>query len=151
MELYPLLVQLESEVVDEAATVLQRSHVTHYEVVGNTLTHRRLDDLFGVVLEAVRTRDLSGIGRYAEALAGSRFEEGFGITEVQDAFNALEQATWRRLVVALPAEELPEALAALSSVLGFGKDQLCRAYVALATQRRLPALDVGALVAGAAS
>ena len=151
MELYPLLVQLESEVVEEAATVLRRSHVTHYEVVGSTLTHRRLEDLYGVVAEAVRSSDLATIGRYAESLARARWEEGFGIAEVQDAFNALEQALWQRLVVALPPQDLPGALATLSSVLGFGKDSLCRSYVALATQRRVPSLDVGALVAGAGS
>lgn len=151
MELYPLLAQLEPEIVDEAGAVLARAHVVHYELVGTALTHHRLEDLYAVVLDALRTRDLARVGSYAERLAADRFGEGFGIAEVQDAFNVLEQAIWRRLVDALPASDLPEALTLLSSVMGFGKDELSRTYVALAAQRHSRALDVGALLAGAGS
>jgi hypothetical protein len=151
MELYPLLAQLEPEIIDEAGAVLARAHVVHYELVGKVLTHHRLEDLYAVLLEALRTRDLTGMGRYAEQVASDRFGEGFGIAEVQDAFNVLEQAIWRRLVDALPASDLPEALALLSSVMGFGKDELSRTYVALAAQRHARSVDVGALLAGAGS
>jgi hypothetical protein len=34
MELYPLLAQLEPEIIDEAGAVLARAHVVHYELVG---------------------------------------------------------------------------------------------------------------------
>lgn len=151
MELYPLLKQLEPEIVDEAGAVLARAHVVHYELVGKVLTHHRLEDLYAVVLDALRTRDLSGVGRYAERLATDRFSEGFGIAEVQDAFSVLEQAIWRRLVDVLPARDLPGALALLSSVMGFGKDELSRTYVELAAQRHSRSLDMGALLAGAGS
>ncbi len=151
MELTALLTGLESEVVEEATAVLARAHVTHYEVVGKLLTRHRLEALFEAVVGALRDEDLSGMGRYAEHLADERFSEGFGIAEVQDAFNVLEQAIWRRLVQALPASDLPEALTLLSSVLGFGKDELSRTYVALAAQRHSRSLDLSALLAGAGS
>ena len=73
---------------------------------------------------------------------------GFGITEVQTAFNAVEVVMWRRLVAIVPPQDLAEAVGLLSTVLGFGKDVLARRYVALASQRHVPTLDLSALFAG---
>jgi hypothetical protein len=85
---------------------------------------------------------------YAEKVARERFEDGYDVSEVQAAFNVLEQAMWRRVVDATAPAELAEAVGLLSTVLGFGKDTLARTYVSLASRRHVPSLDLSALFAG---
>jgi hypothetical protein len=151
MDLDVLLAEAEQGVLDEACATLQRAHATHYEAAGEGYTRQRLADLFRLVVEAISTRDLGEIGGYASGVAVVRFNQGFDISEVQQAFNALEEAMWRRVVAVVPPSELGEAIGLLSTVVGYGKDALARKYVSLASQRHVPSLDLSALFAGANS
>jgi hypothetical protein len=148
MDVAALLVTQEEEVVDEAFAALQRSHVTHYEAAGEAFTRRGLADLFRLVVTSIGDRDLAEMSVYAEKVAEQRFDQGFDISEVQMAFNALEEAMWRRVVDGTAPEDLAEAVGLLSTVLGFGKDALARKYVSLASERHVPSLDLTALFAG---
>jgi hypothetical protein len=151
MDLDVLLVEAQAGVIDEAYSALQRSHVTHYELAGEAFTRQRLTELFQEVVDAIRTRNLGTLGAFVEQLALERFEHAFDVSEVQIAFNALEEAMWRRVVSTAPADELAEALGLLSTVLGFGKDAATRKYVSLASKRHVPSLDLSKLFAGAGS
>ena len=148
MDVAALLVTQEDEVVDEAFAALQRSHVTHYEAAGEAFTRRGLADLFRLVVTSIGDRDLAEMSVYAEKVAEQRFDQGFDISEVQMAFNALEEAMWRRVVDGTTPDELAEAVGLLSTVLGFGKDALARKYVSLPSERHVPSLDLSALFAG---
>ena len=145
MDLATLLLDAESDIVGDSYTHLHRSHVAHYESAGEDLTRQRLDELFRLVVGAIRDRDLSAVGDYSAKIATERFEEGFDIGEVQAAFNALEQSIWRRVVAETPPEDLAEATGLVGTVLGFGKDVLARTYVSLASQRHVRSLDLSAL------
>jgi hypothetical protein len=151
MNLDALLVEGESGVLDEAYAALQRSHIAHYEAAGEQFTRQRLADLFRLVVDAIATRNLAEMSEFSEAVAVERFNQGFDIFEVQTAYNALEEAMWRRVVAAGPPAELPEAIGLLSTVLGFGKDALARKYVSLASERHVPSLDLSALFDGTGS
>ena len=146
-----MLVKAEPHVLDEAFSALQRSHVAHYEAAGELFTRQRLADLFELVVVAIRDRDLAAVGSYSERVAIERFNGGFDVSEVQTAFNALEEAMWRHVVSVEPAPDLAEAIGLLSTVLGFGKDTLARTYVSLACDRHVPSLDLSALFRGASS
>ena len=148
MDLDVMLLKVETQVIDEAYSALQRSQVTHYENGGESLTRQRLTDLFHVVVVAIRDRDLTGVGAYSERIADERFNMGFDVSEVQTAFNALEVVLWRRVVADVPPAELAEAVGLLSTVLGFGKDVLARKYVSLASSRHVHSLDLSALFGG---
>lgn len=148
MDLAALLQDAESSILEESFSSLQRSHVTHYEAAGEAFTQQKLAELFALVVTAIRSRDLASISSYAEEIASQRFSQGFDISEVQAAFNALETAMWRRVVTDTPPEELAEATGLLSTVLGFAKDALARKYVSLASHRHVPSLDLSALFAG---
>jgi hypothetical protein len=148
MDVAAVLLEAEQSVLDEAYTALQRSHAAHYEAAGEAFTRQGLADLFHLVLDSIRDRDLAEIGSYAEQVATARYGQGFDISEVQMAFNALEEAMWRRVVNAEPPGDLAEAIGLLSTVLGFGKDALARKYVSLACERHVPSLDLSALFAG---
>lgn len=95
MDLALMLMDAEQEVLDEAQSTLQRSHAHHYEAAGEKFTHERLADLFRLVVEAIRDRDLAAVGSYSQQVAVERFNSGFDVSEVQAAFNALEVAKWR--------------------------------------------------------
>jgi hypothetical protein len=142
MNVDEVLVETRSAVLEEAFASLQRSHAVHYEGAGDEFTHEGLDDLFDLVVTALRDRRLEPVGAYCEDLAQRRFEAGFGISEVQTAFNILEEAMWRRVVTGVPPAHLAEAIGLLSTILGYGKDALARRYVSLASQRHVPTLDL---------
>jgi hypothetical protein len=148
MDVAELLVRARPQVIDEAYADLESSHIAHYEAAGEPLTRQRLGDLHDLVVDAIRTRDLSGVTSYAQQLAEERFHAGFDISEVQTAFNSLEEAMWRRLVADEPQADLAEAIGLLSTVLGSGKDVLARTYVSLAGHRRVTSLDLTALFKG---
>ena len=148
MDVAALLTENEPAIVDEAYAALERSHSRHYEIAGELLTRQRLADLSHLVIAAIRDRDLGEMSIYAEKVARERFDDGYDVSEVQAAFNVLEQAMWRRVVDTTPPTELAEAVGLLSTVLGFGKDTLARTYVSLASQRHVPSLDLSALFAG---
>ena len=148
MDLNALLSEREPEVLDEAYMSLQRSPGTHYERAGEEFTRERLEELSTLVIDAIRTRDLAPLSAHTEQVATERFNHGFTISEVQSAFNALEEAMWRRVVSRTPPEELAESIGLLSTVFGFAKDVMARTFVSLASQRHVPTLDLSALFAG---
>lgn len=151
MELVTTLQASEPAILDEAFSSLEQLHVHHYETAGERFTRTALDDLFTLVVTAIEHRDLSGVIQFAEGLAEQRFSSGFDISEVQTAFNSLETAMWRRVVATEPAADLPEAVGLLSTVFGVAKDALARRYVSLASQKRVPSLDLSALFGGTIS
>ena len=148
MDVEDLLVQQRAEVLEDALAALGRSHLVHYEQSGEEFSRERLAELFDLVVSALRSRQLEPVSRYCDELARQRFEAGFGISEVQTAFNVLEEAMWRRVVDGVQPCDLAEAIGLLSTILGVGKDVLARRYVSLASQRHVPTLDLSALFAG---
>ena len=151
MDLDALLVEAEPGVLDEAYSALHRRHITHYELAGEGFTRQALADLFRLVVAAIRTRDLAAMSAYSEEIAVERFNDGYDISEVQMAFNSLEEAMWRCVVSMEPPGDLAEAIGLLSTVLGFGKDAVARRYLSLACKRHVPSLDLSALFAGVTS
>lgn len=147
MSVEDLLLQDRAAVLEEAFTALQRSLPVHYEAAGEEFTRESLAALFDLVLTALAERHLGPVSTYCAEIARRRFDAGFGISEVQTAFNTLEEAMWKR-VVTLPTGELVEAVGLLTTILGFGKDTLARTYVSLAAHRHVPSLDLSALFAG---
>jgi hypothetical protein len=136
------------KVLQESFDSLQRSVTGHYAASGEEFTRERLAALLDVVIASVRDRNLTTMVTYAEGLAAERFHAGFDISEVQTAFNSLEESLWRHLIAEEPANELAEAIGLLSTVLGAGKDALARTYVSLARHRHVPTLDLTALFEG---
>jgi hypothetical protein len=148
MELIASLEGGEAEILDEAVTALDRSHLVHYERAGEDEDRRRLKTMFHTVLDGINKRQLSPIQQYGEKLARDRYHAGFDIAEVQTAFNVLEEAMWRRIVAVTPPDQLALAIGLLTTVLGAGKDALARTYVALATNQHVASINLGALFEG---
>lgn len=145
------LLRERAAMVQDASAALARAHLARYESAGPEEVTRRLDALFDRLLEALTTRDLGSMTGYAREVAEERFNARYDLSEVQTAFNALEEATWSRVFADLEPGDYAEALGLISTVLGAAKDALARRYVSLATEAHAPALDMRALFAGAES
>ena len=55
---------------------------------------------------AIGNRDLTPMVEYAQSVAAERFAAGYELAEVQTAFNALEEATWTRMLEAVPRSQI---------------------------------------------
>lgn len=143
-----LLEQHRASIVDTAEAALGRAHARHYESAGANEARRRLETLFDGVLTAAESRDLGDMLAYSRGLAAQRFSAGYDLSEIQTAFNALEEAMWSCLLSELRPDQLAEPLALVSTILGASKDALVREWVSLATHLHTPSLDVRALFAG---
>jgi hypothetical protein len=120
----------------------------HYEGAGPEEVRVRLEALFDQLVDAIATRNLAPMVAYARQVAEARFSAGYDLSEVQIAFNALEEAAWASALKGLDASEYGEALGLIGTVLGAGKDELARAYVSLAASSHTRSLDLRALFAG---
>jgi hypothetical protein len=148
MDTNEFLRQYHSEIVDAAEGALARLGVRHYQSAGEREVRRRLEVLYDHVLDSLARHDLGSMVAYAESVAEERFNGGYDLSEVQAAFNALEESIWTRAVAALEPEQLGETLGLVSTALGCGKDALARKYVSLATRTHAPSLDLRALFSG---
>jgi hypothetical protein len=135
-------------ILEAAGAALARAHVRHYDAAGRREVDLRLEALFDHVVEALGDRDVSALVAHAEEVAEERFTAGYDLSEVQTAFNTLEEAIWVRAIAGVPPSDLAEVLGIASTVLGAGKDALARRYVSLAARTTAPSLDLRALFAG---
>lgn len=136
------------QVVSEATSAVEQARLLHYGAGGTEFTRARVQALVDAVIESLRLSSPLRIVEHADEVARDRYLAGFGIDEIQVAFNAVEEALWRLLVGKVPAEELVEDLGRVGAVLGAGKDQLARTYVQLASHHHHPAIDVDELNKG---
>ena len=148
MDINQLLHDQSSEVLSEAEAAIARARLAHYEKSGAEHTHQRLKALYTLTARAVKEKNLGPMVAHAETIARERFEAGFDLSEVQTAFNVLEEAIWVRILKNISPNELAEALGLISTVLGAGKDALARTYVSLASKTKAPSLNLQSLFAG---
>jgi nucleotide-binding universal stress UspA family protein len=132
-------------ILTAAVAALRRSHVRHYEVEPDAEVRRRLGRFYDKVSVAFRSRELSGVIDLARELAHERYAAGFDLSEVQTAFNVLEEAIWLRAFAQLGPEAFAPVITRTSTILGAAKDSLAREYVLLATENHAPTLNVPAL------
>ena len=150
MDLAKYLHDSSDEILGASTAAIGRSLLKNYELAGKEQTHQRLKALFVLTTRAVKERNLGPMVAYAETIARDRFAAGFDLSEVQTAFNVLEEATWTCIVKGLPPAEYGEALGLVSTVLGAGKDALARTYVTLASKSRTSSLNLQTLFSGTA-
>ncbi|MCU0372306.1 MAG: hypothetical protein MUE56_03565 [Ignavibacteria bacterium] len=88
---------------------------------------------------------------YTEKIAKERFNNGFDLYEVQTAINTLEELIWKKIFCEIKPSKLAETLGLLSTILGSGKDNLARTYVALASKTKVTTLNLHNLFSGSES
>lgn len=146
MDLTGFLEERSQAIVDEATGAIGRVHIPHYQV--GSETRERFETLMRALVDSLSKRDLTSIVTHAHDIAEKRFDAGFDLSEVQTAFNVLEEITWKRILSEVEPSEQAQALGLVSTALGAGKDALARTYVSCATHAHAPSLDLGRLFAG---
>ncbi len=148
MTLDELLEQQAGSILAEARELVRRSNLEHYEAAGEAAVRERLQRLYELTVRSVRERNLAPALEHAETVARERFHAGFDLSEVQTAYNVLEEVVWKRIIAALPTAEMAQALGLVGTALGAAKDRLASTYVSLATRAHAPSLDLQKLFAG---
>jgi hypothetical protein len=138
----------EREAIVSAASRAGLRYANRESADGGSALAQRLDAALGQAIHSLASDDLGPAIRFAESLARERYSAGFGIAEVQDALDALEAATWSRLVAKLDPELHARALGELATVFGAMKDALGRRWVDETAQHGLRTVDLRALASG---
>lgn len=145
MNLTDLLTNRADEMILDAQRGIWRAHLAHYERDGEAQVRERVRALYACAAQAIQDRHLAPVTEYVRKLAESRFASGFGLGEVQTAINTIEEVLWNRILAELPLSEQAHALGLVSTVLGAAKDTLGRTYVSLASEAKVPSLNLEAL------
>ncbi len=148
MELIELLQEQQSEILAEAFDAVKRSQLRSYEKAGDEHIHQRLRALYVLAVRAIKERNLGPMIDHAQTIAQERFSSGYDLSEVQTAFNVLEEKMWRVVMQGLPAGEFAEAFGLIGTVLGAGKDSLARQYVSLASKTKSTSLNLQSMFSG---
>lgn len=151
MELITLLEKNIDEIVEKSCKQICEVKLKGYTKAGSTITKQKLTNLYKKLIECVKTRDLIPMLNYTEKIAKDRFNSGYDLYEVQTAINSLEELIWQKIFKHTKPEKLAVALSLVSSILGAGKDNLARTYVALASKTKTSAVNVQNLLSGSES
>ena len=143
-----LLQNHQHEILTSAFEAVKRSQLKNYEKAGDEHTHQRLKALFVLTVRAIKERNLGPMIAHAETIAHERFSAGYDLSEVQTAFNVLEETIWMDILKHLPPSDYAEALGLVSTVLGAGKDSLARRYVSLASKTKSTSLNLQGMFSG---
>ncbi len=117
------------QILDSATTALLALRRPHYS---GPETRGRLADLLAQLDAGVTRGDPDVMARYCRWLAAERLAAGFAITELQAAFNVVEEAVWSQVVAAVDGPDQLRALQLVSTTMRAGRDALVETYVELA-------------------
>jgi len=148
MKLHEILVNNQTDIINEAFSSLERSHLRHYNTSRADENWQRLAKLFDLTLNGVKTRSLVEMVTYSEKIAKERYESGFDLHEVHTAYNVLEESIWKAIIKKVDQTDLAESLGLISTVLGTGKESLAIAYVSLSGKQRVNSLNLSQLFRG---
>ncbi len=142
MNLKELLISQSAEILESASQLLNCAHLKSYDKSSPAENKTRLLNLLTLTQQCVIEKKLLPMKEYAAQIAKERFHAGFGLHEVQTAFNALEEELWTRVTKQIAPEKLGEALGLISTVLGAGKEELALTYVSLASKTKTQTLNL---------
>ncbi|MFZ4590041.1 MAG: hypothetical protein ACOYN6_03525 [Ignavibacteria bacterium] len=138
-------------VVEKSCTQICEVKLKGYTKSGATMTKQKLISLYKKVIECARKKELIPMLQYTEKIAKERFASGYDLHEVQTAINSIEENIWQLIFKNIKANKLAESLGLVSSILGAGKDNLARNYVALATKTKVSTINLQSLLSGSES
>jgi hypothetical protein len=148
MKLDKILVNNQTEIINEAFYSLERSHLKHYDTSRADENWQRLAKLFDLTLNGVKNKSLVDMVTYSEKIAKERYDSGFDLHEVHTAYNVLEESIWKAIIKEIDSADLAESLGLISTVLGTGKESLAIAFVSLSGKQRVKSLNLSQLFRG---
>ena len=140
-QLVDLMENRAPEIVADALDALRRTHVQHYEAAGWDFSEARLRHLYTLALNSIRSKTVETLRDELKQMTREQFSQGFHLSELQTAFNVLEEAIWERILMDLPTSDYAEALGLISTVLGIAKDTVACSYVSLTSRGKQACID----------
>ena len=151
MDIITLLEKNIDLVVEKSCTQICEVKLKGYTKSGATMTKQKLVSLYKKIIECAKKKELIPMLQYTEKIAKERFASGYDLHEVQTAINSIEENIWQLIFKNIRADKLAESLGLVSSILGAGKDNLARNYVALATKTKVSTINLQSLLSGSES
>lgn len=151
MDITTLLEKNIDVIVENSCIQICEVKLKGYTKSGSTMTRQKLQNLYKKVIECAKKKELIPMLHYTEKIAKERFASGYDLHEVQTAINALEENIWQLIFKNVKPAKLAESLGLVSSILGAGKDNLARNYVALATKTKVSTINLQSLLSGSES
>jgi hypothetical protein len=151
MDIITLLEKNIDLVVEKSCTQICEVKLKGYTKSGATMTKQKLASLYKKIIECAKKKELIPMLQYTEKIAKERFASGYDLHEVQTAINSIEENIWQLIFKNIKADKLAESLGLVSSILGAGKDNLARNYVALATKTKVSTINLQSLLSGSES
>ena len=148
MKLEEILVNNQTDIINEAFELLQRSHLKHYDSSRADENWQRLAKLLDLTVNGIQTRSFVEMITYSEKVAKERYESGFDLHEVHTAYNVIEEVMWKKIINETEPAHLAEALGLISTILGTGKESLALSYVSLASKQKAKSLNLTQLFKG---
>lgn len=149
MNLHIFLEDHRPAIIDEATRILTTRPLKNYKISGENINRSRLIRLFDLVTASIKSKDLIPMGEYAAEIATERYQDGFDLEEVIAAFNVMEEVMWEKITHEINPNDFPQAFGMVSTVIGYGKEQLSVTYVSLASHKKhLVSLDMTGLFQG---
>ena len=148
MNLHNILLNNQTDIINEAFYSLERSHLKHYDSSRADENWQRLAKLFDLTLNGVKNKSLVDMVTYSEKIAKERYDSGFDLHEVHTAYNVLEESIWKAIIKEIDSADLAESLGLISTVLGTGKESLAIAFVSLSGKQRVKSLNLSQLFRG---
>ncbi len=105
MKLHEILVNNQTDIINEAFYSLERSHLKHYDSSRADENWQRLAKLFDLTLNGVKSKSLVDMVTYSEKIAKERYESGFDLHEVHTAYNVLEESIWKAIIKEVDSTE----------------------------------------------
>lgn len=121
-----------------------------YAAAADPVLDDRLSSLYAKVVESLTSRTFVPLLDHAREVARERFHAGYDLSEVQKAYNSVEEAVWSCVFADGVPERYAVVLPCVSAAIGAAKDELAREYVKLAADAHAQAVDVAALFRGGA-
>lgn len=149
MDLHLFLENHREGIIAEATEMLAARPLRNYSDCAQEVNCTRLTRLFNLVCKSLASKDLIPMGEYAAEIATERYDQGFDLEEVIAAFNVMEEVIWEKITHEIDPSEFPQAFGMVSTVIGYGKEQLSVTYVSLASHKKhLVSLDMSGLFQG---
>jgi len=142
MNLIDYLNENSDRLISETEQKLKHAHLRFYDNYNSRRLRDRLRTLHENINDSISEQRLDPMITYMDNTAAKRFNEGCNLSEVQSALDAAEEVLWENIVRDLPLLLLAENLGLITTVLGAARDAAALKYVTLATQTKVPNVDL---------
>jgi hypothetical protein len=129
-----------NELILRTCNRLQKFSHSHYETISYE-HHQEREELFlNVILQKLREDDSASLARYIEHLVEQRSNEGYNLSELEEAFDIVEDTLWEVLVKYCPLEQsLIEVLSIVRKLFHETKNSVAQLFLqdALLAQKQV--------------